>query len=132
MLTHHVDQLYKDFDLGIPPSFDKDGILKLTIASYPIQMRKLDVGAYFSALIGPLPTLEREEFLLKLMKANFLGQGTGGGVVGLKEDESFLTLSLNLPYEMDYTSFKEAVEEFINYLEYWKGEIERHERDRMS
>ena len=61
------------------------------------------------------------------MKANFLGQGTGGATIGLKEDESFLTLSLSLPYEMNYRAFKDAVEEFVNYLEYWKSEAARHE-----
>lgn len=47
----------------------------------------------------------------------------------MKEDESFLTLSLSLPYEMNYMAFKDAMQEFVNYLEYWKTETARHEKE---
>ena len=133
MIEQHLQQLFAELGLGSLPPFEKDGNIKVTIASFPIEMTKLDPGAHFSALVAPLPTNEREEFLLKLMKANFLGQGTGGAVLGLKEDESFLTLSLSMPYEMNYRAFKDAVEEFVNFLEYWKTETARHEAEgRMS
>ncbi len=64
-----------------------------------------------------------------LMKANFLGQGTGGGALGLKEDESSLTLSLSLPYEMNYKVFKDSLEEFANFIDYWKKELARHDKE---
>jgi hypothetical protein len=132
MLDSHITQLFKEFNLGTPPPFEKDGSIKIQLASFPIVMLKLDPGAHLSAPIAPLPAKEREEFLLKLMKANFLGQGTGGGVLGLKEDESFLTLSLSLPYELNYRAFKDAVEEFVNYLEYWKNETARYEEEAQA
>lgn len=128
MIEQHLSQLLTD--LGLPTSpFEKDGSVKIELATFSIQVMKLDPGAHFSAQFAPIPTKEKEEFLLKMMKANFLGQGTGGGVLGLKEDESFLTLSLSLPYEMNYKAFKDAVEEFVNYLEYWKTEAARHEAE---
>ena len=130
MLEEFIAQLFKEFDLGKPPAFEKDGGITLEIASFPISMVKLDRNTNFlthvSAKIAPLPTHEKEEFLLKLMSANFLSQGTGGSTLGLKEDDSFLTLSLTLPHDVDYRSFKDAVEEFINYLEYWKVETARY------
>lgn len=126
MLEKHVTQLFNDLGLGSPPPFEKDGSIKIEISSYPIKIMKLDPGAHLSALIAPPPPKETEEFLLKLMKANFLGQGTGSGVLGMNEDESFLTLSLSLPYEINYRAFKDAVEEFVNYLEYWKTETTRY------
>lgn len=129
MIERHLSQLYGELKLGNVPPFEGDGTVQLRLASLSFQVIKLDSGTYLSATIGPMPTKDKEEFLLKLMKANFLGQGTGGGVLGLKEDESFLTLSLSLPYEMDYKTFKENVEEFINYLEYWKNETIRHETE---
>lgn len=129
MIERHLGQLFDELQLGTVPAFEKDGTTQLQVASFSLQVLKLDSGFYLSATIAPLPTKEKEEFLLKLMKANFLGQGTGGGVLGLKEDESFLTLSLSLPYEMDYKIFKETVEEFINYIEYWKNETARHEAE---
>jgi hypothetical protein len=127
MLEKHLAQLFEELKLGNVPAFDKDGIATIVIATFPMQVLKLDGEAYFSALIAPLPTKDKEDFLLKLMKANFLGQGTGGAVLGLKEDESCLTLSLSLPYEINYRAFKDAIEEFVNYIDYWKTETARHE-----
>ncbi|MBP7074872.1 MAG: type III secretion system chaperone [Rhabdochlamydiaceae bacterium] len=128
MLETYIPQLFKEFGLQQRP-FEKDGSVLVEITSYLIEMVKLDPGVRFSAKIAPVPTKEKEEFLLKLMQANFLGQGTGGATLGLKEDESFLTLSLSLPYEMNYMAFKDAVEEFVNYLEYWRAETARHEKE---
>lgn len=128
MLETYIPQLFKELGLQ-QPSFEKDGSVQVAITSYLIEMVRLDPGVRFSAKIAPVPTKEKEEFLLKLMQANFLGQGTGGGALGMKEDESFLTLSLSLPYEMNYMAFKDAMQEFVNYLEYWKTETARHEKE---
>ncbi len=128
MLETYIPQLFKEFG-ELPPPFEKDGSAQVTIASFSVEMVKLDPGFRFSAKIAPVPTKEKEEFMLKLMQANFLGQGTGGAVIGLKEDESFLTLSSSMPYEMNYMAFKDAVEEFVNYLEYWKTETARYEKE---
>ena len=124
MIEQYLQQLFAELGLGASPVFEKDESLKVMIASFPIEIIKLDPGVHLSATVAPLPTKDREDFLLKVTEANFLGQGTGGGVLGLKEDESFLTLSLSLPYEMSYRSFKDTIEEFVNFLEYWKKETE--------
>jgi hypothetical protein len=76
-----------------------------------------------SAHIAPLPTTRQEEVVILLMKANFLGQGTGGAAIGLEEDEKFLTLSAALTYDMNYKLFKLALEHFANFLAYWQGEL---------
>lgn len=128
MLESYITQLLKEFGLEVP-QFEKEGPIQIKLFSHPVEMVQLDPGAHFSAKIAPLPSKEKDEFMLKLMQANFLGQGTGGATLGLKEDESFLTLSLSLPYEMNYRAFKDAVEEFVNYLEYWKAETARHEKE---
>jgi hypothetical protein len=125
MLEQCITQLVKELGLGTPV-FEKDGSCQLEISSYPVKIVKQESGAYLSALVAPPPPKEMEEYLLKLMQANFLGQGTGGAVLGMTEDESFLTLSLNLPYEINYRAFKDTIEEFINYLEYWKTETAKY------
>ena len=58
-----------------------------------IKMQELDPGMSFWARIGPCPAAKREELFILLMKANFLGQGTGGATIALDENENFLTLS---------------------------------------
>ena len=69
------------------------------------------------------PLNKREEVFMYLMKANLLGQGTGGSIIGLDRDEKFLTLCLVLPYDMKYKVFKDALEDFTNYLDFWKNEL---------
>ena len=72
------------------------------------------------AAVGEFPQSKQEEFALFSMKGNFLGQGTGRSVLGLDENEKTLTLSCVLPYELDYSHFKDSLEEFSNYLGYWQ------------
>jgi hypothetical protein len=127
MIEKHLSQLFEELEIDSIPSFDKDGMAEIHLASFLIQIIKAENQTHLVAPVTPLPKKEKEAFLIKLMEANFLGQGTGGSVLGLQEDESFLTLSLDLPYEINYTSFKEAIEEFVNYLEYWKTEAVEQE-----
>ena len=88
-----------------------------------ITFRELDPGCTFFATIGTCPINKQEEVFIYLMKANLLGQGTGGSVIGLDRDEKFLTLCLSLPYDMKYKVFKDALEDFTNYLNFWKEEL---------
>jgi hypothetical protein len=122
-----LEQLCQELGLGTIPPMDENKFHNLKISSLDISMKDLDPGFYFASNIGPLPKKKKEDFLMLLMKANFLGQGTGGATLGLKEDESFLTLSLSLPYDMNYKVFKDSLEEFGNFVDYWKKETVRYE-----
>ncbi len=90
-----------------------------------VTIRELKPGAHFHATIGNLPGGNREDLFMYLMQANYLGQGTGGSVIGLDPSENFLTLSLSIVYEMNYRIFKDKLEEFFNYLSYWREELNR-------
>lgn len=125
MIEKYVEKLVEELRLGAAPAPDEKKIMHLSIASAAIQIKDLDPGVYFFARIAPVPPMKKEEFFMYLMKANFMGQGAGGGTIGLQEDESFLTLSLSLPYEVNYRSFKEALEDYVNFVDYWKGEADR-------
>ncbi len=87
----------------------------------------LEPGVAFSAKICECPKKKREDLLIWLMRANLLGQGTGGCRIGLDKDEKVLTLSLGIPYEIDYRRFRERFEDFVNYVTYWREEIEKFE-----
>jgi hypothetical protein len=123
MIEAYVAQLGTELGLVIPPA-DESKNFKIIFNEIGVTVRHLDPsGIYFYAPLLPLPVKDREVFLIQLMKANLMGQGTGGGVIGLKDDDSLLTLSLALPYDMNYKAFRQALEEFVNYVEYWKGQI---------
>jgi hypothetical protein len=79
------------------------------------------------AKITLCPNTKKEDLFIYLMRANLLGQGAGGARIGLDPDEKFLTLSSGLPYEMNYQTFKETIEDFANYLIYWRDEVAKFE-----
>ena len=75
------------------------------------------------SIVGPLPNFDdREPFFSYLMQANFLGQGTGGGFLGINDKELITFMKIS---DANVTSiqFKETIEEHLNYLDYWKREI---------
>jgi len=129
MLERFLESLCHEQALGAVPLKDNEQVRKLRIGDLEVEMKDLDPGFYFSAVVNPPAKERREEFFSHVMSANFLGQGTGGSALGLTEDESFLTLSLAMPYDMNYKTFKEAFEDFVNYLDYWKKEVVRFQTE---
>jgi hypothetical protein len=123
MLEEHLTKLVEE--LALTNSLIKENKLyTLKIHSeLVITFRELDPGCTFFATIGTCPVHKKEEAFIYLMKANLLGQGTGGSVISLDQDEKFLTLFLLLPYDMRYKIFKDALEDFTNYLDFWKKEL---------
>ncbi|HRW57995.1 MAG TPA: type III secretion system chaperone [Chlamydiales bacterium] len=59
-----------------------------------------------------------------VMKGNLLRRGTGKNILGLSDDGKYLTLRNLVSYEESYEDFKNSIEDFINYLLFWKKEIE--------
>lgn len=130
MLQKLIEKLTADLELPPLPPKDDAGLFHLMLhPELVISIKELDPGASFSAKIGPCPLKKREEFFILLMKANFLGQGAGGAVIGIDEDEKFLTLSLTLPYDMNDKGFKERIEDFANFVDYWKQELTLHNKE---
>ena len=124
MLEMHLKQLSEEFDLPMRPHLDKDKFFVLSFnPDLTIKLKEEDPGLILFAQIGATPQVKKEEFFSYVMRANFLGQGTGGATIGLDETESFLTLSSVLPYDMNYKMFRDTVEDFANYVDYWKTEL---------
>ena len=129
LLEQFLTTFAQDLELGEIPRRGEGNVYELQLNPYTvIAIRALDPGISFWSRIGPCPQVRREELFILLMKANFLGQGTGGGAIALDENENFLTLSSVLPYDMNYKKFKDALEDFTNYLDYWKEELLRHKK----
>jgi hypothetical protein len=129
VLEQLLKTLTEELEMDEAPKKAEDGLYHLALnPQLTVAMKELDPGIAFWGKLGPCPTVKREELFILLMKANFLGQGTGRSVIALDESENFLTLSLVLPYDMNYKIFKDALEDFTNYLDYWRGELIRHKQ----
>ena len=129
-----LDSILADFDkfLGIKAikgsgKFENYFLLKISDKE-EVWIKDANPGVLMRSLLTSLfsgPSME--DFYMYLMKANFLGQGTGGGVISLDPNEKFLTLSLSIPYEVNYRQVRDRFEDFLNYVDYLREEIKTFE-----
>ena len=109
---------------------EEKGVMHVKITpNLEVILVELKPGILFESKIGSIPKERKEELFSYLMHANVLGQGTGGAALGMSQDEKFLTLSLSLAYDINYTEFKERLEEFSNFTVYWNEELERFKKE---
>lgn len=127
MLAQMLNRLADELGSKVPATQDKKGTFSFPIGGRRVLIRELHPGLYFWSQIIEVPDDRKEDLFIHLMKANFLGQGTGECVIGMDREEKFLTLSLAIPYEVNYEIFKEKLEDFINYLDYWFDEVVKHQ-----
>jgi hypothetical protein len=127
MLQNLLTQLCTELDIQPIPTMNEKKFIPFSMgAMIDIEIRDLEPGMSLFANIGPVSSIRREELFLELMRANYLGQATGSSRIGMSADEKFLTLSLGMPYEMSYRAFREAIEDFTNFLLYWRKEVEKY------
>ncbi|MDN3508625.1 MAG: type III secretion system chaperone [Candidatus Neptunochlamydia sp.] len=120
-----IEDLSSELKLEVIPQKDKKGFYQLKVGSSPqVSIKELDSGMFFEARILPIPKEGNKEALfIYLMRANFLGQGTGGAAIGIDPSEKFFILTLTLPFEINYRTFHERLEDYLNYIDYWKEEV---------
>ncbi len=120
-----IKMLAAELKLPELPQKDKNGCYQLKInPSLTVSAKELDPGIFVHSQIIPVPKEGNKEALfIHLMKANLLGQGTGGAAIGIDSSEEFFTLSQTLTFEVTYKAFHEALEDFLNYIDYWKEEV---------
>jgi hypothetical protein len=92
----------------------------------------LHPGVYMVSYLLPLDVKRREVFSVSLMHLNLFGNGTGGGVIGYDEETKLLTFSQAVPYRLQFEEFKNALEDFINYVEFWKTELTKADKGESS
>ena len=125
MLEHLITELTEKLELPLNLEKDAKGYMTLSLnEDLTLFFKDLNPGFTCKSLIGALPKESSLETLyILLMKANFLGQGTKGAVIGLDENLQNITFTLSIPEELTYRHFKDRVEDFVNYLNYWKKRI---------
>lgn len=131
MLKNYVENLALDLTTSFV-EVENDKAFLFNFDELQIEIKKIEKTLYFYSKITPCPEEKKEDLFSYLMKANLLGEGTGNGAIGLDNNEKFLTLTHKMPYEENYQVFKEAVEDFVNYLFYWEEEIKRFHKVLME
>ncbi len=129
--SNKLQRLIEDVAISLdipPPSFlPKERELSWNISkTHHLKFHVHNDAFVVTSIIGSTPARDKEEFYLLLMRANFLGQGTKDAILGMDQEEKSLTLSLIIPYEIDSKTFKEKLEDFVNFVDYWRDELDRH------
>jgi hypothetical protein len=129
MLGKYLETLCRELSISPVPERNKENVYLFPFNDQiTAKMIDLDPGISISSPLCNPPKRNQEDFFIWIMRANLLGQGTGGCRIGLDANEKLLTLSLGLPYEINYPIFKEKFEDFINYVIYWREEIAKFEQ----
>lgn len=123
MLKEHIEKLADELDLDLSFHEEKRSFTLPINETLTVEVFEKKPGCFFFSRIAPLFEEKKEEFLLHAMEGNFLGRATGSSVLGLDENKEYLTLSLNIPYEITYRTLHETLEDFVNYVVFWQKEM---------
>jgi hypothetical protein len=129
MLREFLVQLCKELVGSTLPNLSDKKTYPFRLGNDLLSLKDLEPGVAMQAQICPCPEKKKEDLFIYLMRANLLGQGTGNARIGLDAQEKFLTLSLGLPYEMNYQMFKDSLEEFVNYLLFLRDSVMNFENE---
>lgn len=97
-----------------------------------VRYSDLHPGVNFMSILGKLPDKNREVLVSSLMHLNLFGNGTGGGVFGYSEENKSLTFTTAVPYRLQFGEFKNALEDFVNFVDFWKSELARAQTGEKS
>ena len=124
MLKQFIEQLSTDMGFEQALDANEDGSYSLRLEpDIDVTLRESsDSDIQFYTNIAELPELNREDFLLKVMRANLFGRETGGAALGLDTEGKRVVLLDFLPDEQNYRMFHERLEDFVNYAEAWRQE----------
>jgi len=129
-LKEMIQRLASEMEIETPKVDSQKAYVVAINPTLAVTICDLAPGYSLYSLVVKCPIRKREELFIYLMRANFLGQGTGGARIGLDAEEKVLTLSVGFPYELNYQLFKESVEDFVNYVVYWRNEIAKFEQEK--
>ncbi|MBM3192321.1 MAG: type III secretion system chaperone [Chlamydiae bacterium] len=126
LLKHLLTELCSEFTLPLPQEVNKEGYYEIPCMEGTLLLFKdLNPGFTCKSLLSPAPEKPSEDFLILLMHANFLGQGTNGAAIAMDDSLKHILLILSVPEELNYRLFKEHLENFMNHLDYWKKRISK-------
>ncbi len=119
-----LQELAQKFNFTAELEKDPQGFYRLEINEKTVLLLKENnFGLTCKSDITPIASDDNEDLLTLLMRANFTGQGTGGAILCLNPTGQKLLLQNHVFGDLNYKEFKEKIEEFVNYLNYWKTRV---------
>ncbi len=123
MLETFMQQFVQELELDQSIAIATAGAYTIPLEEdVKIAITALPQGFSLNCNVIACPTTNKELFLTKVLHGNLFGQGTHHAVLGLNENGNLLTLSRVIDYNVDYKDFREALEDFINTVDFWRQE----------
>jgi len=88
-----------------------------------IIINEADSAINLSVIVADLPNKEHEALYQELLAANLFGTGTFNAVLGINENTHKITLTRFAETPLNYKTFSDILEDFINAYDYWSEEI---------
>ncbi len=124
MLDNFMRQLGKDLQMEEPFVATRLGVYEywvgedLCILITPVQ----PFGFGLTCVLGPYPKAKEDDFLLSMMTGNLFGKETFGATLGLDGDGNKMVLSREINQRVNYSEFKETLEDFYHIVNFWREE----------
>jgi len=123
MLERFMEGIAKELQLDRPLEPSAPGVFVLPLdAMAVIEVSLLQRNYLLRSAVAPCPKQQQEEFYTQMLLANLFGQGTAGATLGLSSDGETIILSHLLSGDIDYREFRDAVEDFMNSVDFWRSE----------
>ncbi len=126
MLHDYIVKLQKELELKEPLGGENDSSFAIALDEAVISISEEAPGFKISCTLDDLPSQQQEDFLTMMLRGNLFGQATHFANLGLDETGNKVTLQFYFSNKPTYQEFHNAVEDFINVVDYWKGQIKSH------
>lgn len=126
MLHDFIVKLQKELELKEPLVGDDESNFALALDESIINISEAAPGFKLSCSLEELPTQQVEDFLTMMLRGNLFGQATHFAVLGLDESGNKVILQYHYPNKPTYQEFHNAVEDFINVVDFWQNQIKSH------
>ena len=127
MLKDYVKQLQKELELPEPAAgAEEDASFSLALEDSVISIIDESPGFKLYADLGYLPEQQLEDFLTIMLRGNLFGQATHFAALGLDESGKKVILQYLFENKPSYRDFHDAVEDFVNTVDFWNDQIKSH------
>lgn len=126
MLKDFVVKLQNELDLKEPLIGDDDSGFAIALDDKVISIMESSPGFKLYCSLGYAPGEQIEEFYTNMLRGNLFGQTTRYSSLGLDETGNNVVVNYHFPLRPAYKDFRNAVEDFINVIDFWKNQIQNH------
>lgn len=113
-----MKDIAKELELENPLTSEVPGVYVFPLdEEIKIYISTILQGIYLESTF-PYSSSHQEELFARFLLANLFGGETNGAVLGLTEDGKSVKLSQLIAGSVNYKSFKEALEDFVNIVDF--------------